>query len=80
MVSNHENLRPMAEAAGLPFVHVPVAPGTKREAEARLLELVDEHRADRRPHPALPGSTPRTATRQAGGRPGRVVGPNRILT
>ena len=36
----------MAEAAGLPFVHVPVTPGTKREAEARLLELVDEHRAD----------------------------------
>jgi formyltetrahydrofolate deformylase len=46
VVSNHEDLRPMAEAAGLPFVHVPVTPGTKREAEARLLELVDEYRAD----------------------------------
>ncbi len=46
VVSNHEDLRPMAEAAGLPFVHVPVTPGAKREAEARLLELVDEHRAD----------------------------------
>jgi formyltetrahydrofolate deformylase len=46
VVSNHEDLRPMAEAAGLPFVHVPVTPATKREAEARLLELVDEHRAD----------------------------------
>ena len=46
VVSNHEDLRPMAEAAGLPFVHVPVTPATKREAEARLLELVDEYRAD----------------------------------
>jgi formyltetrahydrofolate deformylase len=46
VVSNHEDLRPMAEAAGLPFAHVPVTPGTKREAEARLLELVDEYRAD----------------------------------
>jgi formyltetrahydrofolate deformylase len=46
VVSNHEDLRPMAEAAGLPFVHVPVTPATKRQAEERLLELVDEHRAD----------------------------------
>ena len=46
VVSNHEDLRPMAEAAGLRFHHVPVTAATKREAEARLLELVDEHRAD----------------------------------
>jgi formyltetrahydrofolate deformylase len=46
VVSNHEDLRPMAEAAGLPFVHLPVTPATKRAAEARLLELVDQHRAD----------------------------------
>jgi formyltetrahydrofolate deformylase len=46
VVSNHEDLRPMAEAAGLPFFHVPVTPATKRLAEQRLLELVDEHRAD----------------------------------
>ena len=26
VVSNHEDLRPMAEAAGLPFLHVPVTP------------------------------------------------------
>ena len=36
----------MAEAAGLPFHHVPVTPGTKAQAEARLLELVEEYRAD----------------------------------
>jgi formyltetrahydrofolate deformylase len=46
VVSNHEDLRPMAEAAGLPFVHVPVTPATKHDAEARLLELVDEYRVD----------------------------------
>jgi|tagenome__1003787_1003787.scaffolds.fasta_scaffold20301158_1 formyltetrahydrofolate deformylase len=46
VVSNHEDLRPMAEAAGLPFIHVPVTPATKRQAEERLLELVAEYRAD----------------------------------
>jgi formyltetrahydrofolate deformylase len=46
VVSNHEDLRPMAEAAGLPFHHVPVTPGTKDAAEARLLELVEESEAD----------------------------------
>lgn len=46
VVSNHEDLRPMAEAAGLPFVHVPVTAEGKPEAEARLLELVDSYGAD----------------------------------
>jgi formyltetrahydrofolate deformylase len=46
VVSNHEDLRPMAEAAGLPFHHVPVTPGSKAAAEARLLELVEETDAD----------------------------------
>ncbi|WP_017615928.1 formyltetrahydrofolate deformylase [Nocardiopsis salina] len=46
VVSNHEDLRPMAENAGLPFVHVPVTAGTKPEAEARLLELVEEFGAE----------------------------------
>ena len=46
VVSNHEDLRPMAENAGLPFIHVPVTSATKPEAEARLLELVKEYDAD----------------------------------
>src|SRR3712207_526092 len=46
VVSNHDDLRPMAEAAGLPFHHVPVTPASKPRAEQRLLEIVDEHRAD----------------------------------
>ena len=41
VVSNHTDPRPMAEAAGLPFVHLPVTPTTKAAAEADLLGLVD---------------------------------------
>ncbi len=46
VVSNHEDLRPMAEAAGLPFYHVPVTPESKPQAEQRMLEIVDQHRAE----------------------------------
>lgn len=46
VVSNHEALRPMAEAAGLPFIHIPVTAETKPEAEARLLEAIKDHDAD----------------------------------
>jgi formyltetrahydrofolate deformylase len=46
VVSNHEDLRAMAEAAGVPFIHVPVTASTKEQAESRLLELVDEYDAD----------------------------------
>ena len=42
VVSNHEDLRPMAEAAGLPFFHVPVTPATKDDAEAALMDVIDE--------------------------------------
>ena len=42
VVSNHEDLRAMAETAGLPFFHVPVSPATKADAEAQLLALVDD--------------------------------------
>ncbi|SER86398.1 formyltetrahydrofolate deformylase [Lentzea albida] len=46
VVSNHEDLRPMAEAAGLDFVHVPNTAETKQAAEQRLVELVEEYQAD----------------------------------
>jgi formyltetrahydrofolate deformylase len=42
VVSNHPDLEPVARAAGIPFHHVPVTPGTKPEAEARALELVGD--------------------------------------
>jgi formyltetrahydrofolate deformylase len=46
VVSNHETHRAMADAAGLPFIYLPVTPETKADAERRLLELVDEHNID----------------------------------
>ncbi|MCR3749979.1 formyltetrahydrofolate deformylase [Lentzea californiensis] len=46
VVSNHEDLRPMTEAAGLDFVHVPNTADTKHAAEQRLVELVEEYQAD----------------------------------
>jgi formyltetrahydrofolate deformylase len=42
VVSNHRDLEPVATAAGIPFHHVPVTPGTKAEAEARALELIGD--------------------------------------
>ncbi|WP_298442150.1 formyltetrahydrofolate deformylase [Gordonia sp. (in: high G+C Gram-positive bacteria)] len=46
VVSNHEDLRPMAEAAGLPYICIPVTPENKPEAEARLLEVIDDYDAE----------------------------------
>ena len=40
VVSNHDDLRPLVEAAGIPYHHVPVTAATKPEAEAVLLDLV----------------------------------------
>ena len=42
VVSNHRDFEGLAAAHGVPFHHLPVTPETKAEAEARLLELVDE--------------------------------------
>jgi formyltetrahydrofolate deformylase len=41
VASNHELSRDDVVGFGVPFHHVPVAPGRKPEAEARLLELLD---------------------------------------
>jgi len=46
VVSNHPDCRPLVERHGLPFVHIPVTPDTKPEAERRLLELIAEHQID----------------------------------
>jgi formyltetrahydrofolate deformylase len=42
VVSNHPDAAEMAASYGVPFHHVPVTPDTKPQAEARLMELVDE--------------------------------------
>jgi formyltetrahydrofolate deformylase len=46
VVSNHPDSREIVERAGIPFVHLPVTADTKPAAEARLLELVDQHQVD----------------------------------
>jgi formyltetrahydrofolate deformylase len=41
IVSNHPDMRPIAERAGIPYHWMPVTPVTKADQEARLLELVE---------------------------------------
>jgi formyltetrahydrofolate deformylase len=43
IVSNHRDLEGLAEFYGIPFHHIPVTAATKPQAEARLLELIEEH-------------------------------------
>lgn len=46
VVSNHEDLRPIAGHFGVPFAHVPVHPEAKAVAEAAQQTLLDEVGAD----------------------------------
>ncbi|AWB93274.1 formyltetrahydrofolate deformylase [Aeromicrobium chenweiae] len=42
IVSNHRELERLAAAYDVPFVHVPVTPDTKQDAETALLAMVEE--------------------------------------
>lgn len=46
IVSNHTDLKGMADVAGLPFVHLPVSPETKPEQERRLLQMITDTGSD----------------------------------
>jgi formyltetrahydrofolate deformylase len=46
IVSNHMDLAGLAEWHRVPYFHVPVTPATKPQAEARLLEIIDDTKAD----------------------------------
>jgi formyltetrahydrofolate deformylase len=46
VVSNHPGMAPIVEPFGIPYVHVPVTPDTKPEAERRQLEAVEKYGAD----------------------------------
>ena len=46
VVSNHEDCRGLVEYYGVPFTVVPVTKETKAEAEAAILEIVDETRTE----------------------------------
>lgn len=42
IVSNHEDLRVLAEREDIPFIHLPVTKENKPEQEAKLLEIVEQ--------------------------------------
>ena len=46
VVSNHDDFAELAASYRLPFHHLQVTPQTKAAAEARLLDVIDEARAD----------------------------------
>jgi formyltetrahydrofolate deformylase len=46
IVSNHPDLKHIADFYGIPFHHIPVTRETKPEAEAALLEIVREERVE----------------------------------
>ena len=46
IVSNHPDAKPLADAAGLPYHHIPVTKDTKPEAEAELFALIEETGTD----------------------------------
>ncbi|MFB9054572.1 formyltetrahydrofolate deformylase [Formosa undariae] len=46
ILSNHLDLKPIADSFNIPFYHVPVTKDTKPEAEAKQLELLKEHKVN----------------------------------
>ncbi|MBP1838809.1 formyltetrahydrofolate deformylase [Formosa algae] len=44
ILSNHLDLKPIADSFDIPFYHVPVTKDTKPEAEAKQLELLKKHK------------------------------------
>ncbi len=46
VISNHSGLKPIVEAFGIPFFHIPVTAAGKESAEELQLRLLGEHRVD----------------------------------
>ncbi len=46
IISNHEDLKPIADSFKIPFYHIPVTKDTKDEAENKQLELLEKHHID----------------------------------
>ncbi|MHA7943269.1 formyltetrahydrofolate deformylase [Formosa sp. 3Alg 14/1] len=46
ILSNHLDLKPIADSFNIPFYHVPVTKDTKPEAEAKQLELLKKHQVN----------------------------------
>ena len=46
IISNHEDLKPIAERFNIPFYHVPFSKENKEEGEKRHIELLQKHEID----------------------------------
>lgn len=46
IISNHNDLKPIAKSFNIPFYHIPVTKNTKEAAEAKQLELLENHNID----------------------------------
>jgi formyltetrahydrofolate deformylase len=46
IISNHTDLKPIADSFKIPFYHIPVTKDTKKEAEDKQLQLLQEHNID----------------------------------
>lgn len=46
IISNHPDLKPIAEAFKIPFFHVPYSKEIRQEAQLKQLELLQEHQID----------------------------------
>ncbi|CAM4183760.1 formyltetrahydrofolate deformylase [Zobellia nedashkovskayae] len=46
IISNHPDLKPIADQFNIPYYHIPVTKDTKAEAEAKQLELLKEYEVD----------------------------------
>ncbi|AXT63252.1 formyltetrahydrofolate deformylase [Aquimarina sp. AD10] len=46
IISNHRDLESIANAFNIPFKHIPVSKGNKKEAEAEQLKTLKEHKID----------------------------------
>ena len=59
IVSNHPDLKRLADWHEIPFYHLPITPETKQEQERQLLELIEESGADLVVRQADEGGSPR---------------------
>jgi formyltetrahydrofolate deformylase len=46
IISNHQDLKSVVEAFGIPFFHIPVSASQKESAEAEQLRLLEEYQVD----------------------------------
>ena len=46
ILSNHSDLKPIADSFNIPFYHIPVTKATKHDAEQEQLDLLESHQID----------------------------------